>query len=248
MPRIERDGPLWIITLDRPKRRNAIDRATAESLLQAFLAFDADPAASVAVLCGDGPDFCAGADLQAIAAGDPNQVLPVEAGNPGPLGPTRLALDKPVIAAIEGHAVAGGLELALWADLRVAGDTATLGVYCRRYGVPLIDGGTARLPRLVGLSRAMDMILTGRAVLADEALASGLVNRVVPAGQARAAAITLAHEIAAFPQACLRADRRAANHGLSVPLEDALRYEYEQGLAVLTGVQAGAARFVSRAR
>lgn len=248
MPRVERDGPVWIVTLDRPARRNAIDRATAAALFDAFTAFDADPGASVAVLCGDGPDFCAGADLQAIAAGAPNHVLPVDQGNAGPLGPTRLALDKPVIAAIEGHAVAGGLELALWADLRVAGDSATLGVYCRRYGVPLIDGGTARLPRLIGLSRAMDMILTGRAVLADEALASGLVNRVVPAGQARAAAVALAHEIAAFPQACLRADRRAANHGVSLSLEDALRYEYEQGLAVLGDVQAGAGRFVAGAR
>lgn len=248
MPRVERDGPVWIVTLDRPARRNAIDRATAEALLEAFVAFDREPGASVAVLCGDGSDFCAGADLQAIAAGDPNHVLPVDGTNPGPLGPTRLALDKPVIAAIEGHAVAGGLELALWADLRVAAETATLGVYCRRYGVPLIDGGTARLPRLVGLSRAMDMILTGRPVHAAEALASGLVNRVVPAGQARAAAIALAHEIAAFPQACLRADRRAANHGVSVPLDEALRHEYEQGLAVLGDVQAGAERFVAGAR
>ncbi len=248
MPRVEQDGPVWIITLDRPARRNAIDRATADALFQAFSAFDADPGASVAVLCGDGSDFCAGADLQAIAAGDPNRVLPVEPGNPGPLGPTRLVLDKPVIAAIEGHAVAGGLELAAWADLRVAGETATFGVYCRRYGVPLIDGGTARLPALIGLSRAMDLVLTGRAVPASEALAIGLVNRVVPAGQARAAAIALAHEIAAFPQACLRADRRAARRGTPLGLEDALRFEYEQGLAVLGDAQAGAGRFVAGAR
>ncbi len=249
MPRIERAGAVWTVVLDRPSQRNAIDRSTARALHAAFLEFDADPASSVAVLCGDGPDFCAGADLHAIAAGDPNDVLPVDGVNPGPLGPTRIQLGKPVIAAIEGHAVAGGLELALWADLRVAAAGATLGVYCRRYGVPLIDGGTVRLPRLIGLSRAMDLILTGRGVGAEEALAMGLVNRVVPVGQARAAATALAWEIAAFPQTCLRGDRRSAIASLGLDVQSGLAVEHREGLAALTSEAVdGARRFQTGAR
>lgn len=244
MARVEREGAVWTVILDRPGRRNAIDRTTAQELYDAFLAFDADPTAAVAVLWGEGPDFCAGADLRAIAAGDPNLVLPVEGDNPGPLGPTRLTLSKPVIAAIEGHAVAGGLELAVWADLRVAGEGATLGVYCRRYGVPLIDGGTVRLPRLIGLSRAMDMILTGRGVGAAEALSMGLLNRVVPDGTARAAATELARTLAALPQACMRGDRLSAIHGATRGLDEGLRFEFQQGLAALSAESfAGAVRF-----
>lgn len=249
MPRIERAGLVWTIVLDRPARRNAIDRATAEELHAAFLAFEADAESAVAVLCAEGPDFCAGADLKAIADGDPNLVLPVDGVNPGPLGPTRLALSKPVIAAIEGHAVAGGLELALWADLRVASSTAVLGVFCRRHGVPLIDGGTVRLPRLIGLSRAMDLILTGRAVGAQEAFEMGLVNRLVPAGEARRAATVLALEIAAFPQVCLRGDRRSAIAGYGVDMHDALSSERNEGLAALAAeAVAGARRFQARDR
>lgn len=243
--RVERDGPIWTVILDRIAARNAVDRATARSLHAAFLAFDRDPDAAVAVLWGEGPDFCAGADLKAIAAGEPNDLLPVVEGNAAPLGPTRLELSKPVIAAIEGHAVAGGLELAIWADLRVAATNATLGVYCRRYGVPLIDGGTVRLPRLIGLSRAMDLILTGRGVDAAEALAMGLVNRVVPPGEARAAAEALARQIAAFPQVCARADRASALGGMDRPLAEALAAEFAGGLEALgvAGVE-GAGRFV----
>ena len=187
---------MTVVTIDRPERRNAVDRATADALLEAFQAFDGDGDASVAVLTGTGGTFCAGADLQAIATGQGNRVA--EDG-PGPMGPTRLALSKPVIAAIEGHAVAGGLELAVWCDLRVASADATLGVYCRRFGVPLVDGGTVRLPRLVGQGRALDLILTGRGVGADEALSMGLVNRVVPAGTALEAAVGWASEIGRTP-------------------------------------------------
>ncbi len=194
--RVDRNGPVTTVILDRKQRRNAVDRDTAEALAEAFRAFDADPGASVGVLFGDHGTFCAGADLKAIAAGSPNRVAP---DGDGPLGPTRMLLSKPVLAAIAGHAVAGGLELALWCDLRIVEQSATLGVFCRRWGVPLIDGGTVRLPRLIGLSRALDLILTGRAVGAAEALAMGLANRVVPDGQARPAAEALAHELAAGP-------------------------------------------------
>jgi enoyl-CoA hydratase len=193
---ISRDGPVTIVTIDRPDRRNAVDTATARALYDAFQAFDADETASVAVLTGSGGAFCAGADLKAVAKGAGNRVE--RTGDFGPLGPTRLRLSKPVIAAIEGHAVAGGLELALWCDLRVAARSAVFGVFCRRFGVPLIDLGTVRLPRLIGGSRAMDMILTGRAVDAEEALAMGLANRVVADGEALAAAVILARQIAAF--------------------------------------------------
>jgi enoyl-CoA hydratase len=243
--RVERRGPVFTVVLHRPEARNAVDGPTAEALVDAFGAFERDAEAKVAVLWGEGGTFCAGADLKAIGTERQNRVDPQGAG---PMGPSRLALSKPVIAAIAGHAVAGGLELATWCDLRVAEDDATLGVFCRRWGVPLIDGGTVRLPRLIGLSRALDLILTGRPVKADEALAMGLVNRVVAKGQARAAAEALAEELAAFPQACLRADRASALGQFDLPLPEALRREFEGGLRALAdeGV-AGAARFAAGA-
>lgn len=242
--RVENDGWVTTVILDRPEVRNAIDRATADALADAFRAFDADPDARVAVLYGVGT-FSAGADLKAIAAGDANRLEP---DGDGPLGPTRLALGKPVVAAIAGHAVAGGLELACWCDLRVAESDAILGVFCRRWGVPLIDGGTARLPRIVGLGRALDLVLTGRAVSAQEAHGIGLVDRVVAPGTARAEAEHLAHTIAAFPQACLRADRASVYRGLDLPLEDAIVAEFRAGVAAVAeeGVD-GARRFVGGA-
>ncbi|MEP7099959.1 MAG: crotonase/enoyl-CoA hydratase family protein [Burkholderiales bacterium] len=246
---VQRDGPIWTVTLNRPEVRNAVDGATARLLAQAFRDFDADADACVAILQGAGGQFCAGADLKAVAGGfgdgSPANPLSDDRSADGPMGPTRLQLSKPVIAAVEGHAVAGGLELALWCDLRVAGSNATFGVYCRRFGVPLIDGGTVRLPRLIGESRALDLILTGRAVAADEALMLGLANRVVPAGEALSAAIELAKQIAAFPQQCLRNDRAsvAAQHGL--PLRDALAQEFAFGLRTLQSGESvsGAQRF-----
>lgn len=243
--RVERRGPVFTVVLHRPEARNAVDGPTAEALVDAFEAFERDAEAKVAVLWGDGGTFCAGADLKAIGTERQNRVDPEGAG---PMGPSRLVLSKPVIAAIAGHAVAGGLELAAWCDLRVAEDDATLGVFCRRWGVPLIDGGTVRLPRLIGLSRALDLILTGRPVKADEALAMGLVNRVVARGQARAAAEALAEELATFPQGCLRADRASALGQFDRPLPEALRREFEGGLRALAdeGV-AGAARFAAGA-
>lgn len=241
--RIERDGPVWTVVLDRPERRNAVDRSTADALVEAFVAFEAEPGARVAVLWGAGGTFCAGADLKAVAEGRPNRLEP---DGDGPMGPSRMVLDKPVIAAIAGHAVAGGLELACWCDLRVAEDDAVLGVSCRRWGVPLIDGGTARLPRIIGLGRALDLILTGRPVTAQEAHAMGLVDRIVPPGGARSAAEGLARTIAAHPQLCMRADRRAVFGGLHLPLERALAAEFAGGLEALQreGV-AGAAAFAS---
>ena len=244
MVRVERSGPVTTVILDRPASKNAVDRDTAQALADAFRAFDADESARVGVLFGDHGTFCAGADLKALAAGTPNRVAP---DGDGPMGPSRMLLSKPVIAAIAGHAVAGGLELAAWCDLRVAEEDAVLGVFCRRFGVPLIDGGTIRLPRMIGLSRALDLILTGRAVDAQEALAIGLVNRVVPRGQARAAAEQLAHELAALPQAALRADRTSAylQHDLDLPA--ALAQELELGSRALAeGVQ-GAGRFADGA-
>jgi enoyl-CoA hydratase len=241
----ETHGAVLVVTIDRPHVRNAVDRPTAEALADAFRHFDAEPTASVAVLTGAGGTFCAGADLGAIARGEPNRVEP---DGDGPMGPTRMVLSKPVIAAIEGHAVAGGLELALWADLRVAARDAVLGVFCRRWGVPLVDGGTARLPRIVGHSHAMDLILTGRAVAADEALRIGLVNRVVAAGTACEAAIELAASIAAFPQECLRNDRRSALAGWGLDEATALEIELRLGLESLAaGAQEGATRFSSGA-
>jgi enoyl-CoA hydratase len=244
--RVERDGPIVTIVLHRPEVRNAVDRPTAEALAAAFRSFDADPTASVAVLYGDGGTFCAGADLKAIADGRGNRVEP---DGDGPMGPTRLRLTKPVIAAIEGHAVAGGLELACWCDLRVAADDAVLGVFCRRWGVPLIDGGTVRLPRLIGLSRALDLILTGRAVSAEEAAAIGLVNRVVPSGSARAAAEALARQLAAFPQGCLRSDRASALAAVDLAHDAAMALELDLGADVLRSGEtlAGATRFAAGA-
>src|SRR5580692_1292079 len=202
--RVEHRGPVTTVILDRPTLRNAIDLPTATALAAAFAEFEADERASVAGLCGAGGTFCAGADLKAIGGPDGNRVA---ADGDGPMGPTRMRLSKPVIAAIAGHAVAGGLELALWCDLRVAEEDAVLGVFCRRWGVPLIDGGTVRLPRLIGVSHAMDMVLTGRPVAAAEALQIGLVNRVVGVGESRAAAEELALQVAQFPQTCMREDR-----------------------------------------
>ncbi len=246
--RIETQGDIATITLHRPVCRNAVDGPTAAALLAAFEAFEADPALSVAVLAGDGGQFCAGADLSAVADPTRRNAVRADGSGPGPMGPTRLRLSKPVIAAIEGHAVAGGLELALMCDLRVAGRSAVLGVFCRRWGVPLIDGGTVRLPRLIGQARALDLILTGRAVGAEEALGFGLVNRVVDDGQALAEALVLARQIAGFPQACLRADRASALAQWDRPLADALVHEGAGGFAALQAEGlAGAAQFAAGA-
>jgi enoyl-CoA hydratase len=244
--RVERNGPVWTVVLDRPQVRNAVDRATATALAAAFRDFDADPDAAVAVLWGAGGTFCAGADLSAIAGGDPNALDP-DLDTDAPMGPSRLLLHKPVIAAISGHAVAGGLELALWCDLRVVESDAVLGVFCRRWGVPLIDGGTVRLPRIVGLGRALDLILTGRPVAADEALSIGLANRVVEPGEARAAAESLATQIAAFPQECMRSDRHSVYDGLGADERAALSREFDRGVVTARdGAAAGAARFIER--
>lgn len=234
------------MVLHRPHVKNAVDRETARELAEAFRAFEADRDARVAVLFGDGGTFCAGADLKAIARGEGNVVLP---DGDGPMGPTRMLLSKPVIAAISGFAVAGGLELALWCDLRIAERDATLGVFCRRWGVPLIDGGTIRLPRIVGMGRAMDLILSGRAVPADEALAMGLVNRVVDKGAARSAAEEWAQELSELPQACMRNDRLSAYEQASMSLDDAFKNELQHGLDSLTNGDAdGPSRFVTRSR
>jgi enoyl-CoA hydratase len=241
----EKNGPVTTVILSRPEVRNAVDRETAEALAEAFGAFDRDDTASVGVLYGDSGTFCAGADLKAIAAGRHNRTEPQ--GN-GPMGPTRMLLTKPVIAAISGYAVAGGLELALWCDLRVMEETAALGVFCRRWGIPLIDGGTIRLPRLIGLSRALDLILTGRAVGAAEALSIGLVHRVVAEGAARQSAEALAHELAAFPQVCLRGDRLSAYEQFGLGLEEALQNEFNRGQAALRAeTSRGAERFATGA-
>lgn len=242
--RVERSGPVTTVLINRPDVRNAVDGSTAAALADAFRAFDSDPSASVAVLAGAGSSFCAGADLTTIGTERGNRT---DTDGDGPLGPTRLVLGKPVIAAVQGYAVAGGLELALWCDLRVADETAVFGVFCRRWGVPLIDGGTVRLPRVVGHGRAMDLILTGRPVDAAEALGMGLVNRVVPAGQARAAAEELAARLAAFPQACLRSDRASVLAQWGRPEETALATEFATGSAVLAEAVRGAARFAAGA-
>ena len=242
------EGPLCRITLNRPDRRNAVHRPMATALRQAFERFEADAALRVAVLHGAGGHFCAGADLAAVADPALRNELDPQGGAHAPMGPTRMALSKPLIAAIDGYAVAGGLELALLADLRVADADATLGVFCRRWGVPLIDGGTVRLPRIVGMGRALDLILTGRPVGADEALAMGLVNRVVPCGGALQAALRLAHELAAFPQQCLLADRASAYAQWDLPLAEALRHEGVQGVPMVAAEgAAGAARFAGGA-
>jgi enoyl-CoA hydratase len=244
MVRVERSGRVTTVILDRPAAKNAVDRDTAQALADAFRAFDADPESRVAVLYGDHGTFCAGADLKALASGKPNRVAP---DGDGPMGPSRMLLSKPVIAAIAGYAVAGGLELALWCDLRVAEEDATLGVFCRRFGVPLIDGGTIRLPRLIGLSRALDLILTGRAVDAQEALAIGLVNRVVPKGESRQLAEQLAHQLCELPQAAMRADRMSAYLQHDLDLEAALAKELELGSKALMEAVEGAARFAGGA-
>lgn len=238
----ESRAPLAIVTIDRPHVRNAVDQPTAEALAEAFRRFDSDDSLAVAILTGAGGTFCSGADLKAVAVGKGNRVH--ESGD-GPMGPTRMLLSKPVIAAIEGHAVAGGLELAVWCDLRIAAEDAIFGVYCRRWGVPLVDGGTIRLPRLIGQSRAMDMILTGRPVDAKEAYEIGLANRVVPKGHALDAAIELASEIAKFPQRCLRSDRLSSVRQWSLGLDEALQLETRLGRAVIDSgeTQLGAGRF-----
>ncbi|MGZ4248938.1 MAG: crotonase/enoyl-CoA hydratase family protein [Solirubrobacteraceae bacterium] len=238
--RVERDGPVYTVLLSRPDRRNAVDGVTAAGLAEAFRAFDGDDGAAVAVLHGEGGVFCAGADLKAVGTATGNRV---DADGDGPMGPTRMRLGKPVIAAVAGHAVAGGLELALWCDLRVAEQDAVFGVFCRRWGVPLIDGGTVRLPRLIGVSRAMDMVLTGRGVGAEEALAMGLVNRVVPVGSSRAAAEELAHRLAAFPQTCMREDRMSLLEQEGLDETAALGNELRHGMRSLQEVQAGLTRF-----
>jgi enoyl-CoA hydratase len=247
--RIDRDGPVTIVAIDRPEVRNAVDRATAEALADAFRTFADDDVQLAAVLTGTGGAFCAGADLKAISTGGGERANRAAPDGDGPMGPTRMLLDKPVVAAVEGHAVAGGLELALWCDLRVAARDAVFGVYCRRWGVPLIDGGTVRLPRLIGHSRALDMILTGRGVSGEEALAMGLANRLAEPGAALDGAVALAHELAALPQACLRSDRRSSYEQWGLSLDDALGNEFERGAATIATGETleGATRFASGA-
>ena len=242
--RTERDGPVLVVTIDRPEARNAVDRPTADLLANAFRAFDADDELSVAVLTGAQGTFCAGADLKGVASGRGNRIQ-ADMSVDGPMGPTRMQLSKPVIAAVSGYCVAGGLELALWCDLRVADETAQFGVFCRRFGVPLIDGGTVRLPRLIGMSRALDMILTGRAVGAAEALQFGLINRLVKSGELMAEAEKLALQIAAVPQTCMRNDRRSAYEQWGLSETDAMRNEFKRGLDTLASGEttAGATHF-----
>jgi enoyl-CoA hydratase len=236
----EKRGSIAIISIDRPHARNAVNRETAEALTDALEAFDQDDESTVAILTGSSGNFCAGADLKAIADGEPNRLKP---DGRAPMGPSRMRLSKPTIAAIEGYAVAGGLELACFCDMRVAASTATLGVFCRRFGVPLIDGGTVRLPQIIGLGRAMDLILTGRPVQAEEALAIGLVNRVCADGEALDEAVRLANTIAEFPQRCMNADRISAYRGFDLPFDEAMRREFEEGAKVLDEAFEGAGRF-----
>jgi len=233
-----------VVTINRPQVRNAVDALTAEALSSAFRAFDSDGASSVAILTGAGGTFCAGYDLKALADG---RSLPLSEEGDGPMGPTRMMLSKPVIAAVEGHAVAGGLELALWCDLRVAAEDAIFGVYCRRFGVPLVDLGTVRLPRLIGHSRALDLILTGRGVSGQEALMMGLANRIVPRGEALDHALVLAEALAQFPQTCMRSDRLSSYEQWSLSYDEAMRNELRRGQAVLASGESvsGAARFAS---
>ena len=242
--RVERDGPVTIVTIDRAHARNAVDGPTAAVLADAFTEFADDDTSSVAILTGANGTFCAGADLKAVAEGRGN---PTRREGRGPMGPTRMALPKPVIAAVEGFAVAGGLELAIWCDLRVAARDATFGVYCRRWGVPLIDGGTVRLPRLIGHSRALDLIITGRGVSGTEAYDIGLANRVSEPGEALADALVLAHEVASLPQGCLNHDRLSSYEQWGLPLDAAIANEFEHGIAVIRSgeTQQGAARFAA---
>ena len=244
--RLERDGAIATIVNDRPEARNAVDGAAAQGLAEAFREFERDDDLRVAVLWGAGGTFCAGADLKARAGGRGLRLAP---DGDGPMGPSRMAFTKPTIAAVEGHAVAGGLELSLLCDMRVASETAIFGVFCRRWGVPLIDGGTVRLPRLIGLSRALDMILTGRPVDAREALSFGLANRVVPAGKAREEAETLARAIAAFPPRCVRTDRQSAWEGMALTMPEALANEFKLGMTTVNSGESmeGAKRFASGA-
>jgi enoyl-CoA hydratase/carnithine racemase len=243
---VEHDGPVTVVTINRPERRNAVDSVCADQLREAFSDFDGDDERSVAVLVGAGGTFCAGADLKAVSEGDRR---PIPDQGPGPMGPTRLTLGKPVVAAVEGYAVAGGLELALWCDLRVVAEDATFGVFCRRFGVPLCDLGTVRLPRIVGHGRAMDLILTGRAVSAPEALTMGLANRVVAPGQALDAARALAHQLAALPQFCLRSDRMSALEQWGLTEEEGAVGEAGRGRAVVGSGETleGARRFAGGA-
>ncbi|OEU88440.1 enoyl-CoA hydratase [Streptomyces abyssalis] len=242
--RTERQGPVTTVVLSRPAARNAVDGATAAELADAFRDFEADPEALAAVLWGEGGTFCAGADLKAIGTDRANRVAP---DGDGPMGPTRLRLSKPVVAAVAGHAVAGGLELALWCDLRVAEEDAVFGVFCRRWGVPLIDGGTVRLPRLIGTGRALDLILTGRPVPAAEAYDMGLANRLVPQGESRAAAEELAAQLARFPQTCLRGDLASVHEQEGLPEDEAMARELRHGQAALREAAEGAARFAAGA-
>lgn len=245
MVRVEKRPPLCWVTLDRADARNAVDGPTAAALAAAFRDFEADDTLAVAILMGAGEHFCAGADLKAIASGDPARPNRLSGEGDGPMGPSRMQLSKPVIAAVSGYCVAGGLELALWCDLRVADDTAVFGVFCRRFGVPLIDGGTVRLPRAIGMSRALDMILTGRAVAADEALQIGLANRLVKAGELVQAAEALALQIAGFPQVCMRGDRRSAYEQWGMGESEAIANEFRLGMQALSQGEtlAGATRF-----
>src|SRR3984893_816133 len=236
----EHVGPVAVLTIERPEVANAIDAPTAAALADAFRRFDADGSLAVAVLTGAHDTFCAGADLKAMRSGEADRVTRLSPDGDGPVGPTRMLLSKPVIAAVEGHAVAGGLELAAWCDLRVASEEAVFGVYCRRWGIHLMDGGTVRLARLLGHSHALDLILTGRGVCGEEAQRLGLANRLVPAGAALTAALALAHEIAGKPQAALRSDRLSSYEQWSLSLEDALAGEYRHGMATLqTGEMCG---------
>ena len=246
--RTEVRDDVFIVTINRPEVRNCIDRETAEALAEAFSGFDADDSLKVAVLTGEGGYFCAGADLKEASSGG-EKTNNVKLEGDGPMGPTRMLLSKPVIAAVEGFAVAGGLELSVWCDLRVAARDAIFGVYCRRWGVPLVDGGTIRLPRLIGQSHAMDMILTGRGVSCDEAVAMGLVNRLVEPGEALPAAIELAREIRSFPQLCMRNDRRSVINQWNLGMDDALEEETRLGLEVIRSgeTQEGARRFTKGA-
>lgn len=242
--RIDRDGCVTVITIDRPESRNAIDRTTADALTAAVQGFDSLESQRVAVLTGAGGTFCSGADLKALRHGRVNRL---EVDGDGPLGPSRLLTTKPVIAAIAGHAVAGGLELACWCDLRIVEESAVLGVFCRRWGVPLIDGGTVRLPRIIGLGRALDLILTGRAVTADEALQMGLATQVVPNGSALSQAVELAKRLGAFPQGALLADRLSAYSSFDGPCDEGIRREFERGLPTVAEGTVGAARFADGA-
>jgi len=243
--RIETCDRVFTVLIDRPEAKNAVDGPTASALADAFRLFDEDDTFSTAVLCGAGDTFCAGADLKAVAGRDGRRMNRLAPDGDGPMGPSRMMLKKPVIAAIAGHAVAGGLELALWCDMRVMEETAVLGVFCRRFGVPLIDGGSIRLPRLIGMSHALDLILTGRPVKAAEAKAIGLVNRIVPQGEARSAAEKLARQISEFPQACMRSDRLSAYEQWELPFQEAIQNEFKHGMATVQQGETlqGAVRF-----